>query len=185
MSPSFLDLAARAVTTFVLLLFVQALTHKLVDFVRFSGYVSQYRMLPQPAETPAALGLVLAEAALVAWLLVAPDQPGGLYLATGLLLMYALAIGLNVWRGRRHIDCGCGGPAQTVSWQLVLRNLLLAAAALATAGRATTMLATSDTLLAVLAGALLWFIYCLAAQVLVATRPSATSFGGLSAAQDQ
>ena len=44
-----------------------------------------------------------------------------------LLLVYTLAIGINLLRGRRDIDCGCGGPArrQTLSGWLVARNLVL------------------------------------------------------------
>jgi hypothetical protein len=40
----------------------------------------------------------------------------------------------NLWRGRRQIDCGCGGEVHPLSWGLVLRNGVLAAAALLVAG---------------------------------------------------
>jgi hypothetical protein len=37
-------------------------------------------------------------------------------------------MGINLRRGRRHIDCGCFQSAlkQTLSWVLVMRNLVLA-----------------------------------------------------------
>jgi hypothetical protein len=52
--------------------------------------------------------------------------------AAVLLLVYAAAIGINLARGRRDIDCGCMGPAnrQLLSGWLLLRNGLLAAIAL-------------------------------------------------------
>jgi hypothetical protein len=48
--------------------------------------------------------------------------------AAGLLLLFALAMGINLRRGRRHIDCGCFQNAlkQTLSWALVMRNVVLA-----------------------------------------------------------
>jgi hypothetical protein len=44
------------------------------------------------------------------------------------LLLFALAMGVNLRRGRRHIDCGCFQSAlrQTLSWTLVARNVVLA-----------------------------------------------------------
>jgi ABC-type branched-subunit amino acid transport system permease subunit len=47
-----------------------------------------------------------------------------------LVALYAFAIGINLWRGRQDIDCGCGGESHPLSWGLALRNLILAAAAL-------------------------------------------------------
>jgi hypothetical protein len=48
--------------------------------------------------------------------------------AAALLLLFALAMGINLRRGRRHIDCGCFQSAleQTLSWTLVMRNAVLA-----------------------------------------------------------
>ena len=43
-----------------------------------------------------------------------------------LLLAYAAVMAINLVRGRRFIDCGCGGAAQPLSLGLVLRNVVLA-----------------------------------------------------------
>ena len=45
-----------------------------------------------------------------------------------LLSVFAVAMGINLLRGRRHIDCGCfqGTLKQPLSWTLVSRNALLA-----------------------------------------------------------
>ncbi|WP_409176901.1 MauE/DoxX family redox-associated membrane protein [Brevibacillus fortis] len=47
-------------------------------------------------------------------------------MATFLLLIYTLAISINLLRGRRNISCGCGGIAGNhhLSWLLVLRNVI-------------------------------------------------------------
>ena len=45
--------------------------------------------------------------------------------------MFALAMGINLHRGRAHIDCGCfrGTLRQTLRGALVLRNVVLTSAA--------------------------------------------------------
>ena len=59
---------------------------------------------------------------------------GGFVALGGVLLLgYAAAIGVNLLRGRVRIDCGCGGAAgrERLSWWLVGRNVVCAAAAFA------------------------------------------------------
>ena len=56
--------------------------------------------------------------------------------SAGLLGAYTTAISINLFRGRIHIDCGCGmastaGRDQQLSWGLVARNIVLIVAALA------------------------------------------------------
>src|SRR5262249_14927936 len=67
--------------------------------------------------------------AVVVALAVAPTY--GLAWAAALLGLYAAAIAVNLARGRRHLDCGCTGPAlrRPISGWLVLRNLVLVAIA--------------------------------------------------------
>ncbi|MFM7275424.1 MAG: MauE/DoxX family redox-associated membrane protein, partial [Gammaproteobacteria bacterium] len=52
--------------------------------------------------------------------------------AAVLLAVFALAMGINLQRGRSGIDCGCfrGTLRQSLRIELVLRNILLLAAAL-------------------------------------------------------
>jgi len=122
------DLTLRAALALLLL---AAAVHKLRDPGTFRATLAEYRLLPD-AVAPAAAGLVIGVELAIAAALLALPAPG--LVATALLLAtYALAIGINLARGRRHIDCGCGGPAarQPISGRLVARNLLLAAVALA------------------------------------------------------
>lgn len=115
------------------LLLGSAALAKLRDRAGFAAAVAGYRLLPGALAGPAAAGFVAAEIALAAglWLAPAPAALG----AAALLALYSAAIGANLARGRRDIDCGCGGPfgRQTLSPALVLRNLALAGAALACA----------------------------------------------------
>ena len=63
----------------------------------------------------------------------APGRRAGIAAAIGLLLAYALAIAVNLRRGRRTLDCGCGpaSHARPIAAWMVWRNLLLALAAAA------------------------------------------------------
>ena len=61
--------------------------------------------------------------------LAARRARGALVAAAALLAAYGAAIGVNLARGRRHIDCGCVGPAarRPIGGWLVARNGVLAA----------------------------------------------------------
>jgi uncharacterized membrane protein YphA (DoxX/SURF4 family) len=109
------------------LVFLQAGMMKLRHRELVPGVVANYRLLPDPVVTPVAAALPFVELALAVALM------GGLRLAApiaaGLLVLFALAMGINIRRGRTHIDCGCGRPQlrQPLSRLLVGRNLVLAA----------------------------------------------------------
>ena len=93
--------------------------------LEFQGVLTQYRLLPQSA-APVAKRLIPAlELVAAAALLIVP--PMGALLATTLLGGYAIAMGINIGRGRAHIDCGCGGEATPLSTALIIRNLFLVA----------------------------------------------------------
>ena len=49
------------------------------------------------------------------------------------MLLYAVAIAINMVRGRREIDCGCSLQSRPIGRWMVVRNLLLALALAVTA----------------------------------------------------
>jgi hypothetical protein len=111
------------------LLFVAAAAHKLRDLPGFRGALAGYRLLPEPLVPAAAAGLVTAELAVALGCLV-PGAGGAAALAgCGLLALYSAAAAVNLVRGRRSIDCGCGGPAgrRPLSGGLLGRNAALVA----------------------------------------------------------
>lgn len=111
------------------LLFASAALHKLRDRAAFAGVLAAYRVVPASLVAAAAVAVAVAE------LLVAAALAAGSVLgcagAVGLLASYSGAIGINLARGRRTIDCGCGalGERQPISEWLLVRNALLAGAA--------------------------------------------------------
>lgn len=114
-------------------LFASAALHKLRDVAAFREIVRAYRLAPDAAVT-AAPAIAVAEIA-VAMLMLLPSLRTAAGLgAVALLTLYSAAIGINLRRGRRTIDCGCGalGTRQPISEWLLVRNAVLTIAALST-----------------------------------------------------
>lgn len=139
------------IATSLALLFLLAARHKLSARRRFEAQLAAYRLLPDSLVTPAARVLPWLEIAVALSLLFAITRPVGAVLAATLLGIYALAMGINLSRGRSQIDCGCGDTPQSLSGLLVLRNAVLASGALLLlAPVATRPLNTLDMLFAML-----------------------------------
>ncbi len=116
-------------------IFAVAISHKMRHFTLFVQQVADYRVLPLTLNPWVAIAIILAELALVSLLSLLNQPRLGALLAAALLCLYACAMLINLLRGRRNIDCGCGdkGQGQVIGWALVVRNVLLATTALALA----------------------------------------------------
>ena len=159
-------LASAAAAAFAAFLFARAALHKLWDFTAFTGFVTDYHLLPETLVKPASVALVATEVAIVLAVMVPGARGFGLALGAALLLAYALAMGINVARGRRHIECGCGGAVQPITPALLLRNGALAALLLAGAAMPATALAWTDAAAAIAAALILFAGYLMADQLL-------------------
>lgn len=111
------------------ILFAAGALTKLRQRRDFYAAVLAYQLLPPRQALNMAVILPWAEAAIALGLIAGFSIAG--YAAAGLLLAYALAMAVNIRRGRRNLDCGCGGAPQALSIWLVVRNFILAGAALA------------------------------------------------------
>jgi hypothetical protein len=131
MTGTIADLLASTVA----LILISGAAGKLLDRADFVLAVEAYELLPERLVPAFALGFPALE--LAAGLLLVPGatRAGGIVLALAVLLVATIAVVVNLLRGRRVIDCGCGGLSgrQPISWWLVARNALLAATALAAA----------------------------------------------------
>jgi len=134
--------AVIAIRIAIALVFLFAAIGKARHLAIFGGVVANYRLLPPALVLPVAYILPPAEAAIGLALLTGRMTPWAEAAAAFLLGSFAVAIGINLLRGRRHIDCGCfqGTLKQTLRWSLVVRNavmvvLLVGAAIAAPAGR--------------------------------------------------
>lgn len=128
-------LLSHAISAACALLLLLAAWHKISARERFLAALADYRLLPAVLLGPVAMLLPALEATLgLAWL-AAVGTGTVAVLTAGLLVFYALAVAINLLRGRVHIDCGCGfgnatAGAQPLSWWLVARNLAVAGLAL-------------------------------------------------------
>lgn len=106
------------------LLILPAAWHKLRDLGAFRAALAEYELLPRAACAAAAPALAGAELATGALLLSPWARPWGFAAAAALLSLYSGAIAVNLWRGRRDIDCGCFGPARQarIGGALLARN---------------------------------------------------------------
>jgi hypothetical protein len=125
------ELIITGVAWFFAWLFAVAGLHKL----RSPGYYRALlgRWFPGAPGVRAGIYLVAsAEFCVAAALIVPAWRDAALLAAAMLLLLYALAMGLQLASGRSNIKCGCAGPGSglTISPPLVMRNLFCAAAAL-------------------------------------------------------
>jgi len=121
-----------ALRTGLSVLFLAAAVHKLRDLARFRATLAEYHLLSPRLVPLGALVLVVTELGLAVTLVAPPLRRAALLAAAGLLSIYGGAMAVNLARGRRHIDCGCAGPAtrRPIGGVLVTRNAVLAAAAL-------------------------------------------------------
>jgi hypothetical protein len=117
------------------LLFATAAAHKLRDWSYFSASLENYRVLPSALVAPAGAFAAGAEVLSAATLPFPATRAIGGLVGAALLSAYALAIAVNLRRGRTRIDCGCFGAAkrERIAPWMVLRNVVLALAALAAA----------------------------------------------------
>ena len=119
-----IPMMAISIQIFAIILFIEAVIHKSSAYKDFVGIISGYRLIPISLVWSAAALVIFAEfLAIISLLLMLPFLK---YLAAVMLVGYAIAIQINVVRGRTEIDCGCGGQSLPISQSLVSRNLVIA-----------------------------------------------------------
>jgi len=162
---------ASAIAIAVLL--ASAATHKVRAPARFARQLADYQLLPDSLVRPVARLVPLLELAIAFALLVPVSRGWAALSAASLLALYAAAIGINLWRGRADIDCGCAGPdqAQPLRPVLLLRNsVLVVLALLASVAPIARDMTVFDGFVTVAAAAVALLIYA-AADGLLANSP--------------
>ncbi len=145
-----LAVSARFVVGFVLLF---AAVMKLTSRHDFAKLVGAFGLVPSSWSTSIAIGLPWAEAVVGSLLVlgVVPVLAGGA--AVLMLVVFTLAVALNLARGRFELSCGCFGGRATIGWHLVLRNIAFVFITIAAMAPSKSHVMW---LVAILAGALSW-----------------------------
>lgn len=150
--------------------FVTAGFHKCQAPAEFAAALSNYKILPAALNRQCVYLLPVAEIMTGVALLIPAVTQLAAVAAGALLTLYMFAIGVNLLRGRRNIDCGCGGPQQkqTISeWMIARNSLLLFLAALAGAPVQPRPLLWFDWAVVVLAAVVGCLFYHIINQLLV------------------
>jgi hypothetical protein len=151
---------AVAGSTCVGLIFLLAAAQKLRHWRLLPGVIGNYRLLPRWSVGAVAAFLPSVEMLVGVGLLSGQLDSRPAIAAIALLLAFAIAMAINLARGRSHIDCGCGQTflAQHLSWALVARNLVLAALLLPSLAKLTP---TADVWTGAAAGFGFFLLYLL------------------------
>ncbi len=111
-------------------LFLYSAIPKALDPIVFVLKVDEYMVLPAAWSEPFAYfliwSMIAASLSLVPGILTRAGAVGG-----GLLLIsFIIAIGINLYRDRVGLDCGCfGEEGSAIGWRLVTQDVLLLACA--------------------------------------------------------
>jgi uncharacterized membrane protein YphA (DoxX/SURF4 family) len=107
--------------------FVVASFHKWQNMSEFRQTLSDYRVVPERLLSLFIYSIPALEMITGVALLIPIGSGLAAIFASVLLFVYMFAIGINLLKGRRSIDCGCGGTEQrqNISEWLLLRNGLL------------------------------------------------------------
>ncbi len=108
------------------LLFASACAHKLRHARTFAATLMDYRLVPQPLVPLAAAVVMILEGTVAAALLWPGLRELGCVVGAAVLSVYGLAIGVNLARGRRAIECGCSLRPRPICAAMIARNGLLA-----------------------------------------------------------
>lgn len=128
-------LIARVIGFGFAVLFIGAAWHKLSTPERFAAILRDYQLLPAFLIRPLTFLIPAIEVTLVLGWISGLATWITAMTSAALLATYALAMAINIVRGRIYIDCGCGfgaaaGEEQALSSSLVTRNILLIGVAL-------------------------------------------------------
>jgi Methylamine utilisation protein MauE len=107
-------------------IFAQSALHALLDIARHSTVVEHYRLLPLALVPLVARSLPILMLMISAALLVSYSAQWAAVFGALLVIIFFVAIVVNLARGRDRIECGCGGPpGQWLSRGLATRNATL------------------------------------------------------------
>lgn len=129
------------------IMFAGAAIAKMSQLADFEAAVGRYELLPARMVRPISRVIPAAELIAGTALAVGLGTRVAAAIVAVLLAVFSASIAVNLARGRKF-DCGCGvAPApRTISWSLVIQNLVLAAAAAIVAAIAPAVVAVDQLL---------------------------------------
>ncbi|ENJ6134446.1 MULTISPECIES: MauE/DoxX family redox-associated membrane protein [Bacillus] len=110
-------------------LFISTGIDKIKKFNIHLLIIKEYQIIPENQIRLFTIIEIFAELFISICLFIGLFHTFTLICAVLLLLVYSVAISINLLRGRKEISCGCGGVLgnHKLSWMLVVRNLFIGA----------------------------------------------------------
>ncbi|MGF9912975.1 MauE/DoxX family redox-associated membrane protein [Paenibacillus ehimensis] len=107
------------------ILFISSSVSSLRHWQAHLGIIKDYKILPEPVVRWFGILEHAVKWLVGIFLLLGMHSSLAALTGSGLLLMYSIAITMNLLRGRKKLSCGCGGLAgnHLLSWKLIVRNL--------------------------------------------------------------
>ncbi len=126
----FLALCPIVSRTILAIILLRASLPKILQLSSFVETVRSFEVAPSALSRPIAFTVVAWEIATATALLFGPPILPDI-LAVLLVTCFAMAILINLLRGRRDLNCGCFGAKQSepISWRSLIRNIAMLAAA--------------------------------------------------------
>ncbi len=155
MNTATINIVTMIIRLFLSVLLFRAALHKQGNHKTFQAELGAYQLLPESLLPLTTFTLIFTEA-VTSILLLNNQWQFPTLIAAVLFCVYALAMAVNLLKGRTSIDCGCGGlraAKKTISWSLVIRNLILAVLALLCTQAAIAEAPGSLAIFIILAGA--------------------------------
>ena len=113
------------------LIFAVAAVHKLLSLAVFIEQLTNYKLLPEKWAPLVGTIIPWLELGAVILLINSSTRTTGIIMLGILIIIYTAAIGINLYRGRVDIDCGCLGDngnqlnEQKLSGWMILRNIII------------------------------------------------------------
>ncbi|MNC29727.1 Methylamine utilization protein MauE [compost metagenome] len=122
-----MDIMGTAVRFLISFMFISGLPEKIIHFKKHIYYISTFEILNKKTIRLFGVVDILLQILAVTLLLFSSNKFLCVISSIFLLLLYSLAITINLLRGKRDLSCGCGGLVgnHKLSWWLVFRNLVL------------------------------------------------------------
>jgi hypothetical protein len=111
-------------------LFASAAVMKLRAPAIFVATLADYRLIPRPLLQVTGALVIALEVGVAIGLIWPTSRAAASVVGAGVMVLYGAAIGINLVRGRREIDCGCSLQRRPIGPWMVVRNLVFAAALL-------------------------------------------------------
>ena len=111
-------------------MFLAAGSYKLSDLGQFADAVKHYQLIPGATAGAVARLVAVCEVALGTTLLLGAAIPVAGVAGSGLLVIFAFAMAVNLIRGRQ-IPCGCKRDSEPIQIKHILRNAIGVVALLA------------------------------------------------------